>query len=416
MAWLTLLAGLVWPFSAWAELPAVPVPAENPVAEAKRLLGKVLFWDEQLSSNDTVACGSCHLPGSGGSDPRVGLHPGADAGTIDDVAGSPGIVSLDEAGNPAEHPVFGFAPQVTKRASPSNFGALWAREVFWDGRAGGRVVDPLGGATVVAAGGALENQVLETLMNGAEMAKSGRTWDDLTAKLAKVTPLALASDLPADVREGLEANPSYPALFESAFGDPDITPVRIAFAIATYQRTLVADQTPWDAYVAGDETAMTAAEVQGWQNFERFHCTACHVPPLFTNDDFLNIGLRRSEYDRGRQAVTGAAEDAGDVRVPSLRNVGLRPRFMHTGEFATLEAAVRFYNNTPPMHERDDIPGIGNYSFSLDIITRQSIRVFLERALTDPRVDGEAFPFDRPTLSTGPNFRTDAAAIGRPAE
>ena len=75
-----------------AELPAVPVPVENPITEPKRVLGKILFWDEQLSSDGSVACGTCHRPAAGGADPRTRRHPGIDKGTIDDVMGSPGIV------------------------------------------------------------------------------------------------------------------------------------------------------------------------------------------------------------------------------------------------------------------------------------------------------------------------------------
>ncbi|MBM3962883.1 MAG: di-heme enzyme, partial [Planctomycetes bacterium] len=63
-----------------AQLPTPYVPPQNPQSPAKIVLGKVLFWDEQLSSDDTVACGTCHLPEFGGSDGRLvgGVHPGAD--------------------------------------------------------------------------------------------------------------------------------------------------------------------------------------------------------------------------------------------------------------------------------------------------------------------------------------------------
>ena len=127
---------VVWPLSSWAELPAVPVPEENQNTEPKRLLGKILFWDEQLSSDNTVACGTCHRPSFGGADPRQGRHPGSDPGTIDDVWGSPGIVRMSVDGNSAKDPLFGFDRQVTHRIAPSNFGALWAAEIFGDGRAG----------------------------------------------------------------------------------------------------------------------------------------------------------------------------------------------------------------------------------------------------------------------------------------
>src|SRR5438552_11603840 len=86
-----------------APLPPPPEPAGNPVTTAKANLGKALFWDEQLSSTRTVACGSCHRSGSGGSDPRSTLavahsvHPGPDGitGTEDDIAGSQGVVLND---------------------------------------------------------------------------------------------------------------------------------------------------------------------------------------------------------------------------------------------------------------------------------------------------------------------------------
>ena len=97
---LALLAALIASGPLTAGVPPVPVPAENPITEPKRVLGKILFWDEQLSSDDSVACGTCHRPGAGGADPRAARHPGTDKGTIDDVMGSPGIVSLDRDGKP----------------------------------------------------------------------------------------------------------------------------------------------------------------------------------------------------------------------------------------------------------------------------------------------------------------------------
>ncbi|HEX6995854.1 MAG TPA: cytochrome c peroxidase [Gammaproteobacteria bacterium] len=386
------------PLGAALGLPPVPVPAENPITEPKRVLGKILFWDEQLSSDDSVACGTCHRPASGGADPRVGRHPGVDPGTIDDVLGSPGLRRLDARGRPVEHPIFGFGPQVTARAAPSNFGALWADALFWDGRAGGTVRDPVTGKIVIERHGALEAQALATLLNDAEMANQGRTWDDLTTKLEHAAPLALATEWPDDVRRAIAARGSYPALFDAAFGDPAITPIRIAFALATYQRTLVADDTPWDRFQAGDANALGERELYGWQAFEALRCTSCHTPPLFTNNEFFSIGLRRSTYDAGRAGVTHDPEDAGEMKVPSLRNVGLRPRFMHTGQIGSLAEAIGFYVVGTPTEERDDIPGVGTYSFSMSAVMQRDVLEFLGNALTDRRVAEERFPFDRPRL------------------
>ncbi len=390
--------------SAWsgvlAQLPAVPVPVENPITEAKRVLGKVLFWDEQLSSNNTVACGTCHRPAAGGADPRVGRHTGTDKGTIDDVWGSPGVVLMNEVGEPLEHPIFGRDPQVTTRITPSNFGALWANEVFWDGRASSEFVDPLTGDVAIASGGALENQALAPLINPAEMARPNRAWDELTEKLKGVRPLALARNLPADVSNAIESNPDYPSLFQAAFYDPEITPVRIAFAIATYERTLVADQTPWDLYMAGDETALTEQAAFGWRAFQRLHCVNCHEPPLFTNNDFLNIGLRLMKFDLGRQIVTGDQEDGGEMKVPSLRNVALRPRYMHTGEFSRLSEAILFYDSGIALPGIDEIPDLGTYFFDISGYDTYDLDAFLRHGLVDSRVANETFPFDRPTLQS----------------
>ncbi|MEE3196955.1 MAG: cytochrome c peroxidase, partial [Pseudomonadota bacterium] len=303
-------------------------------------------------------------------------------------------------GSRMEDPLFGLDPQVTGRLAPSNFVALWAGEVFWDGRAGSQFIDPLSGEIAIREGGALENQVLETLANSSEMAKMGRTWSDLTDKLERERPLALARDFPPDIAGAIESSPSYPELFALAFGDAEITPIRIAFAIANYQRTLVADQTPWDRYQAGEPDALSQSAVYGWNSFQSLRCVNCHEPPIFSNNDFLNIGLRRIEYDLGRQAVTGEPEDAGEMKVPTLRNVALRKRFMHTGEFSGLGAAIGFYVSPTALKGRDEMPGAGAYTFSLGEIVQYDLLSFLETALTDPRVENETFPFDRPVLRT----------------
>ena len=85
------------------------------------------------------------------------------------------------------------------------------------------------------------------------------------ADLTRARPLALATSLPPDTAAAIATHPTYGALFEAAFGDGAITPARIAFARATYQRTLVADQTPYDRFAAGDATALSARALYGWK-------------------------------------------------------------------------------------------------------------------------------------------------------
>ena len=230
------------------------------------------------------------------------------------------------------------------------------------------------------------------------MAKTGRTWGDLVSDVTRARPLALATNVPPDVAAAIATAPTYPKLFAAAFGDAAVTPLRIAFAIATYERTLVPDQTAWDRFEAGEAGALTGRALTGWRAMESFHCTACHQPPLFTNNEFFQIGLRRAAVDPGRQNVTHDPQDAGRMKVPSLRNAALRPRFMHTGEFVTLGAAIRFYQNSMPLPERSGIPGFGIYAFNVSQVDEADMREFIAAGLTDARVRDEKFPFDRPTL------------------
>ena len=160
--------------------------------------------------------------------------------------------------------LFELLPQTTPRRSIANYMAPFTANLFWDGRAEGLFIDPVTGELLSATGvAATEIQSLMPLMNDVEMAHQDRDWPSLLNKLANVRPLALASDIPQDMLDALEQYPTYPELFEQAFGTPEITAGRIGFAMANYQRTLVPDQTPWDEWNAGDDSAMTTDQLAG---------------------------------------------------------------------------------------------------------------------------------------------------------
>ena len=407
-----LLLSMVFTHSVLAQiLTAVPVPPENPITQQKAVLGKILFWDEQLSSNDTVACGTCHINSAAGADPRTnGIHPGADGilGNNDDVVGSLGIANIDSTGNPVNDPIFGLEPQVTNRSAQPIFGSLWAADLFWDGRATSQFLDPANTATVIiTSGGGLESQAVGPILSNIEMAKNGRTWAEVTTKLARVTPMALANSLPADVTAAITNNVTYPTLFASAFGDNAITPARIGMALATYERTLVPDQTPLNRFENGDQTALSAADRNTWNDFRTSNnqgigqCRNCHTPPLFTNNDFFYIGTHNRNDDTGRQAITNIANDRGRMKVPSLLNVGLKSTFMHTGQRTSVRDAVDFYNeNNRFRNQQDMVPnsGIPYNGININGNDRARVTSFFINALTDPRVANETFPFDRPKM------------------
>ncbi len=387
-----------------AQLPAPPAPPENPITPSKAVLGKILFWDEQLSSDNTVACGTCHIPAAGGSDARTGevlRNPGADGlmHTGDDVFGSPGVVNWDADDELDPDPIFGLGQQTTGRHSPTFLTGAFFRRNFWDGRAGDQFLDPETGAVAIQTGGALESQAAGPPVNDVEMAHEVRSWSEITAKLARVKPLHLARNLPPDVRTALALRPTYPALFQAAFGSPDITARRIAFALATYERILVPNQSPFDEFMHGDINALTADQRAGFLVMEiQGECSSCHelfpTPGQLLNP-FRNTGVRPVSEDIGLQAVTGLPSDAGKFKVPLLWNIGLRERFFHNGSLTSLVDVVEFYDRGGDFFDNTDplLRPLG-----LSTLEKAQLVDFLQNGLTDPRVAAELPPFDRPTL------------------
>src|SRR5207237_2526521 len=134
----------------------------------------------------------------------------------------------------------------SERKSMSYIVAAYSDSPFWDGRATQVLTDPVTGAVVLPSGAALESQILGPPVNSAEMAHAGRDWNDVAARVAASRPLALSPSIPAGLNEWIGGR-SYPELFTEAFGTPDVTPARIAMAIATFERTLYSDRTPFDA-------------------------------------------------------------------------------------------------------------------------------------------------------------------------
>jgi cytochrome c peroxidase len=348
--------------------PNVAVPAGNPMTPEKVELGKALFFEEQLSSDDTVACATCHLPEAGGGDPRAGARaPGDDGriGTLDDDFGSPGVVRRDVLGNFEDDPTFGVNRQVTGRNSPSVIAAAFFNTQFWDRRAG-PVFRDHSGQVVLSEFASLETQAVEPPISSIEMGHAQRDWSEIAAKLARVRPLALASDIPLSLAQFIGDHATYGPLFEQAFGSPEITRERVAMAIATYERTLVPDQTPFDL------GTMTQTQLQGWNAFRNHAvCETCHR----SSNGLFSDGLLQRILLPGHRRF---------VKTPSLRNVGLRPRFMSSGQFVNLFDVLQHYERLGFFRPR---PG-----------DSEALKDFLENALTDPRVATRQPPFDRPTL------------------
>lgn len=396
---------------AWSQLGLPPVPSSNPITEEKRILGKLLFWEEQLSSDNTMACGTCHQFELGGSDDRPARHKGRDEEyqTYDDVFGSRGIRLSASNGDYVAGDSGRSQHALIRRTANSVVMAAYHAELMWDGRASTSFEDPETGELLIETGGALESQAVLPILSSDEMAYPDRTWGDVREKLIIAHPMALATDLPADMESAVSGGSTYPELFEAAFGDPEITGARIAFAIATYERTLVPDQTPWDLFKAGQTDALTPSQENGRLLFSGAgRCNLCHTPPEFSDDRFHNIGIRPKLDDLGRFKVTLDIDDMGLFKDPSLRNVGLRPRLFHTGrmpEFpdspepigeSLVQQAMTLYIRGGGPHQNN----LSSQMIPLNITDDEAREIadFVEHALIDPRVRDGLFPFDSPTL------------------
>ena len=404
--------------------PPPAAPPANPLTATKAYLGKVLFWDEQMSSTRTVSCGTCHINGAGGADSRIAIatssNPGPDTafGTADDITGSAGVPSNNLDGTYLSHTSYRLADQVTGRKSVSAVNAVYFPILFWDGRAPGTFRDPLTNNILINAGGALESQAAGPPTSEIEMAHGGRNWTDVAARISTSKPLALSPTMPMALSTWINGR-TYPELFQEAFGTSDITPARILLAIGTYERTLFSDQTPFDLDVAGI-APLSAAANRGRGVFNGpAGCNVCHAGNLFAETNinnqinmFRDIGVRPSNEDTGRFQVTGLTQDVGEFRVPSLRNVGLRRTFFHNGRFTTLNEVVAFYNRGGDFPNNPNVPNNLIRPLGLGQNQQNDLVAFLQ-ALTDPRVTSEGGQFTRPTLYMESNRVPQITGTGR---
>lgn len=157
--------------------------------------------------------------------------------------------------------------------------------------------------------------------------------------------------------------PGYVDAFKKVFPkDRKITIDNVAKAIASYERTLITPNSPFDKYMKGDKKAMTAQQIKGMKLVEEIGCTSCHNGVNFAGDGFkMGEGhyqpfpqIPGSEYDKkydimadlGRYEVTKKDEDKNHWRVPTWRNVALTAPYFHNGKVKTLDEAVRVMAKT----------------------------------------------------------------------
>jgi cytochrome c peroxidase len=286
-----------------AALPrVVDAPADNPTTPEKVALGRLLFWDPVLSGPKDVACATCHHPQfayTDGRDLAMGVH-------------ATGLGPARRFTRPQAF-VTRNSPTVVN-AGFNGIGVLngylpSTAPMFWDIRASG-----------------LEAQVFEAIKAQGEM--RGDAYPEAGAVAAVVDRIAAIDD--------------YRTRFARAFGGPSpISALNLARAIAAFERSLVSNNSPFDRYMRGETTAMSAVQVRGMQRFERFGCSLCHKGPMLSDYAVHVLGI--PDNPQLESPDTGFAKMYA-FRTPSLRNVALTAPYMHNGVFESLDEVVEFYD------------------------------------------------------------------------
>jgi cytochrome c peroxidase len=189
------------------------------------------------------------------------------------------------------------------RHTPTLFNVAWSPLLFWDGRAA-----------------SLEEQVRFPVEHPDEM---GSTLDNAIQRFSR--------------------HDSYEREFAQAFPDDKrISAKTIAKALAAYERTLVSPPTRFDRWVAGDDKALSASEINGFKIFAgKGQCINCHSGFAFTDHGFYDIGL--PSEDEGRGPIAGLAVAQHAFKTPTLRELVWTAPYMHDGSVGTLDDVVRIY-------------------------------------------------------------------------
>jgi len=249
------------------------------------------------------------------------------------------------------------------RHSPTVINSAYNPLQFWDGRAP-----------------SLEEQAKGPIANPVEMATTH-----------------------ADVVKRLQSDPKYVALFKGAWGTDTITIDLVAKSIASFERTVLSGNSPFDRFYYGhDKKALSAAAQRGLKLFtdpKKGNCEVCHTIgkdyALFTDNKFHNLGVGADidgkMTDLGRFDQTKNEADWGAFKTPTLRNISQRAPFMHDGSFPTLKDALGHYiggGNLNP-HLDKEIRALDFLSFD----ERDDILAFLD-SLTGPLPENIGPPAD----------------------
>lgn len=273
-------------------------------------LGRLLFWDPILSGDNDVACASCHLPEFGYADGRarsigvggIGAGPARAIGHTGEVPRNAPTV-LNTAWNGITELGF-FDPELAP--------------MFWDIRTQ-----------------SLAEQALEPIRSDQEMRGNNFSIEEMEA----------------EVLNRLNGNSEYQARFQAAYGSNEITLTMLGSALADFQTTLIANNAPFDRWMRGDANAMSAAQIQGLEEFVDTGCADCHSGPMFSDYETHVLGVPEAE---GLDTPDTGDGEFG-FRTASLRQLSFTAPYFHGGQRNSLNDVIDFYDN-PGQSENPNVP------------------------------------------------------------
>lgn len=393
------------------DLNKIPQDPKNPLTPEKVRLGKLLYHETALANTqdcvlpkgeETYSCASCHFAQAGfKSNLPQGIGEGG--GGFGSAGEARGFRNGYETRRPSDH-----GPDVQPIASPTILNGAYQELMLWNGQFGG-------------------------VGDNADLLPQGKTWEAFGFPL-EANALGLHG-LETQAIAGMQVHrmksidtlhvlhvTRYKKLFERAFPQDKnpITHHNAALAIASFERTVLANEAPWQKYVKGDRGAMTNAQKRGALVFfdkGKGNCHACHTGPALNSMSFHALGMNDLDgtYLPGKvelgvfpegtvpddvrqlrgglvRKVTGdearGEQDDYKVKTPQLYNLMDSPFYGHGASFATVEEVVRYKNQAQPESIWVDRGHLSPLFVPLGLSENEisDLVAFLEGALYDPNL------------------------------
>lgn len=388
------LANMILPKS--SDYNSIPQDPKNPISDAKVELGKLLFHESALAINPknaisikTYSCASCHNAGAGfQSGIRQGIGDGGEG------------YGIGGEGRKANAQCLTKNLDIQPLKSPSVLNSAYQKLMLWNGQFG-------------ATGDNVGTEV--NWFPGSPIANNHLGYEGV-----EIQAMAGFHVHRMGINKELLDSGTYKALFAQAFPmSQDVnryTSQKVGLAIAAYERTILANEAPFQKYLMGDKNALTDQQKEGAMLFfEKANCVQCHNGPALNTMEFHALGMGaltgsdvvelQTNAEEGRASFTGKAEDLYAFKVPQLYNLKDANFYGHGATFNSIEAVVRYKNNAMSQNPNISKDQLSEYFIPLNLSEEEIAALvdFVENGLYDPNLQR----YEPAALPSGACFPND---------